>query len=466
MTLNVGIRPPAARPASRSRSLETFVAPETVAVIGASEAPGSIGRTVMGNLLWNPFGGTLFPINPNRTGVLGVRAYPNLAAVPLPVELAILATPAVTIPNLLQQCAQAEVKGVIILSDAFREGERERAELAAQIREQVHHGDMRVLGPNSRGVACSRSGFNATFAPRAIPPGGIGFITQSGSLLTALTGGSLPPSIGCSAFFSVGSMIDIGWSDCLDFLAEDPQTKLIGIYLERIDQTASFFAALRRAAQLKPVLVVHAGRAASAPATADEGEEAFRRCGVLRVDSIAELFSMAEIVARQPTPRGRRLAILSNARGPAVLAADALVAEGGEGAELAADTRAALTGLLPAHRCQRNLIDVGHDAQPQQFAQAVAAAVRDPNNDALLVILTPQAEGDPEGVAQALVPVARASSKPILVSWLWGAASPATLATLNEAGIPNFACPNAAVRAFGYLYRHGENRRRLEEPVN
>jgi len=433
------------------------VAPATVAVVGASEAPGSVGRAVMRNLLWNPFGGTLFPINPDCFAVLGVKAYPDLAAVPRAVELAILATPPAAIPNLLEQCAQAGVKGVILLSEAFREGDPARAGLEAQIQEQMRRSTLRVLGPNSMGVACSRSGFNATFAPRAIPPGKVGYISQSGSLLTALTSGSLPASIGCSTFLSVGSLIDVGWDDCLDYFTADPQTEQIGIYVEKPGAGPSFFQALRQAARHKPVLVVSGERKDASL------EEMYRRAGVLLVETMADLFSVTEMVATQPMPRGRRLALLSNSRGPALVAANALLAEGGKLAPLATDTLTTLDRLLPAHGSHRNPIDVGDDANPELLAAAAEVVLRDPNSDALLVILTPQAAMDPARAAEALVPVVSASSKLVLVSWLWSAGSAAALATLHLAGIANFSCPNAAVRTFGYLCRLDENRRQLAE---
>jgi acetyltransferase len=455
-------------------SLDIFFKPATVAVFGASETADSVGRAVMKNLICHPFGGIIFPISPKWGSTLGVKAYPRLADVPVPVELAILATPASTVPGILEECATAGVHGVIILSDAFRGGHPSRAALEDQIQNLTRCGVMRVLGPNSMGVACSRSGFNATFARAMIPPGSVGIISQSGSLLAALTSGGLANIVGCSAFISLGSTIDIGWVDCIEYLGSDPQTKQIGIFMESMNGAASFFEAIRKVALDKPVIVVRAGRAAEAARAADRHsgslpcrddflDEAFRRSGALRVDTIADLFRMAEMMATQPTPSGRRLTILSNAGGPAVVATDALIADGGEMASLAPETEAALVKLLPAHGNPHNPIDVGDDATSELFARAAEIIVRDPNSDGLLIILTPQVNIDPTRTAEALVPLVGASRKPVLASWLWGAACPSSLAVLNEAGIPTFSCPNAAVRAFGYLCRHGSNLRDLSE---
>jgi acetyltransferase len=335
-----GTRAPAARRASGGGPLDVFFGPQTVAVFGASQTPGSVGRAVMANLLRSPFGGAVYPISPKWATAHGIRAYPSLAAVPAPVELAILAVPAAAAPGALEECAEAGVKGAVLMSDAFREGDPARADLARWLRERARRGPMRVLGPNSMGVACARTGFNATFAPATIPPGRVGFVSQSGSVLTGLTSGGLARGAGCSAFVSLGSMIDVGWADCIKHLGGDPQTDRIAIYVESIGDLQAFVDAVRDVTAEKPVIAVRGGRtAAGARAAAVHSgshpggdgvvEEALRRAGVIRADSLDEMFRMAEILGAQPAPRGRRLTILTNAGGPAVLATDALAAEGG-----------------------------------------------------------------------------------------------------------------------------------------
>ncbi|HKI36614.1 MAG TPA: CoA-binding protein [Gemmataceae bacterium] len=453
---------------SARRSLDVFFAPETVAVFGATEAPDSAGRAVMSNLIRNPFGGVVFPISRTRPSVLGVRAYPRLADVPGDVDLAVVVTPAPTVPGVVAECIAAGVKAAVILSAGFGELGPAGAELERQIVAQLRQSDLRLLGPNCIGVACSYTGINATFAPRMVRPGTIGFISQSGSLLAALASGCPEAEAGCSTFLSVGSMIDVDWADCLAHLGDDPHTESIGVYVDALGDVASFLAAARVVTPNKPVVLLKARRAEGVARAANAGQEpsfdeALRRAGVLRVQTLAELFRMCQLLTGRPAAVGGRLAIVSNAAGPAALAADALLADGGDLAAPSAETVAALDRLLPAHCARHNPIDVGDDAPPERFARVAAAALQDPGADGLLAILTPAATIDPERTAQLLAELAATTHKPILANWLWGAATPASVAALQRAGIANFPCPDAAVRTFGYLSRHGQNLRGLGE---
>jgi acetyltransferase len=451
-------------------SLGVFFAPERVAIFGATEAPDSAGRAIMANLIRHPCGATLFPINPKRAGVLGIKAYPRLEAVPLPIDLAIVATPAPTVPGIIGECVASGVKGAIILSAGFRECGPAGAELEQQIAAQLRHGNLRVLGPNCLGVACPRTGINATFAPAMVRRGNVGFLSQSGALLAALLSEDLPERVGCSTFISLGSMVDLGWAEWLAYLGDDPQTEIIGIYAEALGDARSFIRAVRQVTRHKPVILVKGGRAETAARRSaglaerdDVLDNLFRRAGVLRVETIADLIRMADMLVSQPVPRGRRLTIVSNASGPAVLAADALLAEGGELAVPAPATAVALGALLSARSQPQNPIDVRDDADAERFGRAAAIAARDPNSDALLLILTPHATIDSLRTAELVSPLAPSREKPLLATWMWGAATPASLAVLNRAGISTFAGPEAAVRALGYLWRHGENRSGLHE---
>jgi acetyltransferase len=447
-----------------------FFAPETVAVFGATEAPGSVGRTVMANLIGNPFGGTLLPVNPRRHGVLGVKAYRSLAAVPMPVDLAIVATPAPTVPDIIAECSAAGVKGAIIMSAGFRESGPSGAELEQRIVTQLRHSPMRVLGPSCLGLACPRTGINATYSPAMVRPGSVGFLSQSGSLLPALLAGGLPSCIGCSAFISVGAMIDIGWADWLAYLGDDPQTEIIAVYAEVIGDAPSFFSAIRKVTPHKPVIVLKAGRAGTAARSTgaagerdEDLEEAFRRAGALRAATVAELFRMAEILQVQPVPPGPRLVILSNAGALAMLAADALHTEGAELAVLAPATAQALDQVLPPWGNRQNPIDIGDDADVERYVRAATIAAQDPNSDGLLLILTPHVAINPLEVARRLARLTRPGGKPLYVCWMWGAAHPDSLTHFDRAGVPTFSCPQEAVRAFGRLWRHGDAQRRLNE---
>jgi acetyltransferase len=453
--------------------LEVFFSPKTIAVFGASEAPESVGRAVMANLIRCPCSATLFPINPKRPGVLGIKAYPSLNAVPLPVDLAIVATPAPTVPDIIGDCAAAGVKGAILISSGFQK-EVSGNGLERKIAEHLRHSSLRVLGPSSLGVVCPRTGINATFAPAPmVRRGSVGFLSQSGSLLAALQSAEVPDSVGCSSFISLGSMLDLGWVDWLAYLGEDPQTELIGIYAETLGDPRAFFRAVRQVTSQKPVILVKGGRTSwaarrtEALASQDEVfEDLFRRAGVLRVETVTDLLRMADLVGRQQAPQGRRLTIVSNSGGPAVLAADALVANGGELSTLAPATVAALHGLLPTWCYPRNPIDVGDDADAERYARAAVLATHDPHCDALLLILTPQTTINPLKTAEQVSRLALTSGGPILACWMWGAAMPTCLAVLKQAGIPTFLNPNDAIRALGYLWRHEENLQGLSETVS
>ncbi|MBH8564169.1 bifunctional acetate--CoA ligase family protein/GNAT family N-acetyltransferase [Nostoc sp. CENA67] len=463
--------------AEKVNPLDAIFAPKTVAVIGASEKADSVGRTLLWNLISNPFGGTIFPVNPKRHSILGIKAYPTIHDVPELVDLAVIATPAPTVPDIISQCVDAGVKGAIILSAGFKEAGAEGVALEQQILEQAHRGKMRIIGPNCLGVMSPRTGLNATFASTMARPGNVGFISQSGALCTAILDWSFRENVGFSAFVSLGSMLDVGWGDLIYYLGDDPHTKSIVIYMESIGDARSFLSAAREVALTKPIIVIKAGRseAAAKAAASHTGaltgsdevlHAAFRRCGVLRVNSISDLFDMAELLAKQPRPKGPRLTILTNAGGPGVLATDALIAAGGEVAPISEETSAALNQLLPTHWSHGNPIDILGDADPQRYTKALEIAAKDPNSEGLLVILTPQAMTDPTQTAEQLKPYAQMSGKPILASWMGGADVAAGEMILNRNHIPTYAYPDTAARLFTYMWQSSYNLRGIyETPV-
>jgi len=474
--------PPAAPPVDPAgnilhdgrRALDAIFAPKTVAVIGATERPHSVGRTLTWNLLANPFGGTVFPVNPRRASVLGITAYPDVGSVPEPVDLAVVVTPAATVPDVIADCVRAGVKGAVVISAGFKETGAEGAALERRILDAARPGGLRIVGPNCLGVMNTRTGLNATFASALARPGRVGFLSQSGALCTAVLDWSFREHVGFSAFVSVGSMLDVDWGDLILYLGDDPGTQSIVMYMESVGDARAFLSAAREVALAKPIIVIKPGRTEGAARAAashtgalagadDVLEAAFRRCGVLRVESIAELFSMAETLGKQPRPTGPRLAIVTNAGGPAVLAADALLLGGGRLAELSPATVAALDRVLPRHWSHANPVDVIGDADPARYAGAVEIVARDPGSDGLLVILAPQAMTDTTQTAEALRPLARIEGKPILASWMGGAQVAAGEAILNQASIPTFAYPDAAARVFNYMWRYADNLRALYE---
>ncbi|QHG14923.1 bifunctional acetate--CoA ligase family protein/GNAT family N-acetyltransferase [Nostoc sp. ATCC 53789] len=458
----------------KANPLDAIFVPKSVAVIGASEKAGSVGRTLLWNLISNPFGGTVFPVNPKRHSILGIKAYPNIFDVPEKVDLAVIATPATTVPGIIAECVDAGIKGAIILSAGFKEAGAEGVALEQQILEQAQRGKMRIIGPNCLGVMSPRTGLNATFASTMARPGNVGFISQSGALCTAILDWSFRENVGFSAFVSLGSMLDVGWGDLIYYLGDDPHTKSIVIYMESIGNARSFLSAAREVALTKPIIVIKAGRteAAAKAAASHTGaltgsdevlDAAFRRCGVLRVNSISDLFDMAEVLAKQPRPQGPRLTILTNAGGPGVLAIDALIAAGGEVAPISEETSASLNQLLPAHWSHGNPIDILGDADPQRYTKALEIAAKDPNSDGLLVILTPQAMTDPTQTAEQLKPYAQIAGKPILASWMGGADIAAGEMILNRNHIPTYPYPDTAARIFSYMWQSSYNLRGIYE---
>ncbi|HUD99467.1 MAG TPA: bifunctional acetate--CoA ligase family protein/GNAT family N-acetyltransferase [Bryobacteraceae bacterium] len=457
-----------------TQPLDVFFAPKTVAVIGATETANTVGRTILWNLVSSPFGGTVFPINPKRPSVLGVKAYKHIAEVPEPVDLAVIVTPASSVPGIIHDCVEEGVKGAIVISAGFKEIGPAGVELERQALAEARRGNMRIIGPNCLGVMSPLTGLNATFASGIARAGNVGFISQSGALCTAVLDWSLREMVGFSAFISIGSMLDVGWGDLIYYLGNDPRTRSIVIYMETIGDARGFLSAAREVALNKPIIVIKAGRSAAAAKAAashtgslagsDEVlEAAFRRSGVLRVNSIADLFYMAEVLSKQPSPKGPRLTILTNAGGPGVLATDALVACGGELTEISPEAMEALNQILPAAWSHNNPIDVLGDASPERYAKAVEIAAKDPNSDGLLVVLTPQSMTDPTQIAEHLKPYAKLEGKPILASWMGGAEVAAGVSILNQARIPTFQFPDTAVRAFTYMWRWAYNLKGLYE---
>jgi acetyltransferase len=458
----------------RHHPLHALFEPQSVAVIGATEKVGSVGRTLLWNLISHPFGGLVFPVNPKRKSVLGITAYPHLAALPQPVDLAVIVTPAPTVPGLIAECVETGVKGAIIISAGFKETGAAGAELEQQILEQARRGKLRIIGPNCLGVMSPLTGLNATFAGVMARPGHVGFISQSGALLTAVLDWSLEANVGFSAFVSIGSMVDVGWGDLIDYLGSDEQTTSILLYLETIGDARSFLSAARAVARTKPIIVLKAGRTeeAAQAATSHTGalagrydvfEAACRRCGILSVTRIDELFALADVLAKQPRPKGPRLTILTNAGGPGVLATDALIGAGGSLAEVPPQTRAAFDQILPTHWSHHNPVDILGDADPGRYAKALEIAAQDPNSDGLLVILTPQAMTDPTLTAEQVKQAAARNEKPILASWMGGTSVASGTVILKRAGIPTFPYPDIAAQVFEHMWRYVSHLRGIYE---
>ena len=458
----------------RRAPLEVFFRPRSVAVIGATEDPSSVGRSIMANLRQTQFPGSVYPVNPKRSNVMGLPCYSRLGDIPAKVDLAVIATPARTVPAIIAECVKAGVEGAIIISAGFKEIGERGAALEQEILREARKGDLRIVGPNCLGVMSPYYGLNATFANSMARPGKLGFISQSGALCTAILDWSRRELVGFSAFVSVGSMLDVGWGDLIQYLGDDPDTRSIVIYMESVGDAGAFLSAAREVALSKPIIVIKPGRteAAAKAAASHTGaltgqdevlDAAFRRCGVVRVDTIAELFYVSEALDKQPRPNGPRLTVVTNAGGPAVLAADALLAAGGKLAELSVGSIQSLNQILPRHWSHQNPIDVIGDAGAERYVKTIEIAAADPSTDGLLVILAPTGLTDPTEVAEQVARHAKLDGKPIIGSWMGGADVARGQELLRSAGIPVYAYPDAAARVFQLMWSYSANLRALYE---
>ncbi len=447
--------------------------PKVVALIGASEKPGSVGFSTFSNLLNDKFSGLVYAVNPQHTQIMGQISYANLKDLPNRPDLAVIATPAVTVPGVLIECVAMGIPAAVILSAGFKETGASGVALEQEII-KITHGKMRILGPNCLGLMNPILGLNATFAQAIARPGNVAFLSQSGALCTAILDWSFKDNLGFSACVSMGSMSDVGWPDLIRHFGEDKSTQSLILYMESVGDGSAFLAAAREVSAKKPIIVIKAGRTEAAAKAAashtgsltgsdDVLEAAFQSCGVLRVNEISELFDMAEVLGKQPLPRGRKLGIVTNAGGPGVLAADALAIGGGELANLSQETIAELNGVLPAAWSHGNPVDILGDADPTRFSSALSIVVNDINVDGLLVIMTPQGMTHPLDVAQEIQKIALESKKPILAAFLGGETIEKATVSLLKAGIPTFLFPDEAAGIFNHMWKLSENIEVLRE---
>lgn len=448
-------------------NLDNFFHPTSIAVIGATEKENSVGKTLMQNLINGKFEGTIYPINPKREKILGIKAYPSVTAVPEDIDLAVIVTPAKVVPTLIEQCVEKKIPTAVIISAGFKEMGEEGEKMEEQILSIARKGKMRIIGPNCLGLMRPSTKLNATFAADMALNGNIAFISQSGALLTAVLDWSLKEKVGFSAIVSIGSMVDVSWGDLINYLGSDPKTDSILLYMESIGDARAFLSAAREVALNKPIILIKAGRTEeSAKAAAshtgslagsdDVLTAALKRVGVLRVDTIADLFAMASIVSKQPNPKGPHLAIITNAGGPGVIATDALVQNEGKIAEISPGSFEELNNLLPPHWSRNNPIDILGDATPETYGKVVDIVSRDPNVDGLLVILTPQDMTDPLNSAKEMLPYAHLE-KPIFACWMGAESVSEANTLLNQEGIPTFAYPDEACKSFAYMWSYSYN---------
>ena len=451
------------------RNLDKIFRPNRVAVIGASDTPTSVGYTVLRNLVGSGFRGVVYPVNAKRESVQGIHAYKDVPSLPYPPDLAVICTPAGTVPGIVRACGEMGTRGLVIISAGFREIGSEGRELERQVvEEQRKFEGMRILGPNCLGIIVPGISLNASFATASTQKGHIGFISQSGALCTSVLDWAIEEGIGFSYFVSVGNMLDVTMADLIDYLGSATETQSIILYIESISEAREFMSAARAFARTKPIVAYKAGRftesaqAAASHTGAMAGvdavyEAAFQRAGVERIFQIEDMFDCAELLARHNPPKGDRLAIITNAGGPGVMTTDSLIAHDGHLAALSEKTMVKLNEFLPAYWSHGNPIDVLGDAPPDRFARSVEIVLKDKGVDAVLVILTPQAMTDPTATAQAVSKVAARANKPVLAAWMGGQVVSAGVGVFNDAGIPTYNTPEKAVRAFMHLVSYARN---------
>ncbi|MCG6969993.1 MAG: bifunctional acetate--CoA ligase family protein/GNAT family N-acetyltransferase [Gammaproteobacteria bacterium] len=452
--------------------LDRLFSPKSVALFGASEQSLSVGSLVYENLLAGGFGGAIYAINPKYKNLRGEECYTSLTQIHEPIDLALIATPAHTVPQILEQCGQHGVRAAIIYSAGFGESNGEGAHLAKQILEPAKRYNIRLLGPNCLGLVRPQSAFNATFSKNTAQPGSLALVSQSGALCTAILDWAAPRNIGFSSVVSLGSAIDIDFGDILDYLALDPQTKSILLYIEGIHQARLFMSGLRVAARLKPVVVLKAGRhsegsravqshTGSLVGADDVFDAALQRAGVVRAMSIEQWFAAAQLLATPYRVQGKNLAIISNAGGPGVMATDRAVDLGINIAPLSAATVDALDAALPPHWSHANPVDIIGDATPERFQSAVKCVLPDPGIDGVLVMLTPQAMTQPLQAAHAVIEAAHGQKKPVLTCWMGEQHVKTAREAFVQQKIPSFPTPETAVEAFAYLANFHHNQRLL-----
>jgi len=451
------------------RNLDKIFRPRRIALIGTSGESAGLGLSVLRNLLGAGFQGVIYVIDPDRESIEGVPTYPSLSSLPRLPDLAVICSAAQSVPDIVQACGEAGVRGLAILSGGFREtGEAGKA-LEARIKSVAETFDhMRILGPNSLGIIAPRYGLNASHAVALPKPGRLAFISESRALCNSVMDWAAEEGIGFSCFVSIGNMLDVGFGDLIDYFGNDPDTHAIILYVQSIEHARSFMSAARAFARAKPIVVYKAGRfAESAQVAASHtgamvAEDAvyaaaFERAGVVRVTDLDDIFDVADLLASQRLPKGPRLAILSNAGGPAIIATDALLNREGVLASLGAETRARLDEVLPPVGAHVNPVDLLDGAPPERFAQALPIVLDDKGVDAALVIFATQAGSDPCATAEQVAEVSRRARKPVLAAWMGGGQVREGIKILNAAGLPTHRTPEQAVRAFMHLVSYARN---------
>ena len=449
--------------------------PKRIAIVGISSDPRSVGGSTLSNLVSGGFQGVVYPVNPKYEAVMGIPCYPNVKSLPKIPDIAVITTGSKLVAQLVEECGEAGINGIIIMTAGFEEiGEKGKL-LQEEIRTIVSkYPDMRIIGPNCMGIIVPGMNMNLSFARNMPKKGHIAFISQSGALGAALLDWAYSENIGFSYFVSIGNAMDLSFGELIDFFGQDANTKTIVLYVESIKNVRKFMTAARAFARKKPIIVYKAGRypesaqAALSHTGAVAAEDAvydaiFRRAGMARVYNIGNIFNFTDLIGRKHIPKGANLAIITNAGGPGVMATDNLISKRGTLAQLSDETIQKLNVILPPFWTHGNPVDVIGDSDAIRFSQATEIVLDDPNVDAALVILTPQAMTQPTETAEQIVKIAEQHSKPIMAAWMGGKSVKEGIAIFNKAGIASFESPEHAIEAFMTLVRYSRNLNALFE---
>ncbi|MBU1568132.1 MAG: bifunctional acetate--CoA ligase family protein/GNAT family N-acetyltransferase [Proteobacteria bacterium] len=455
-------------------NLNRIFNPRHVAVVGASTKAGSIGNALMKNLLDGGFPGTLLPVNPKHKTINGQECFASVSSLEMGVDLAIIATPIQSVAEIVSECVEKKIGGAIIISAGGKEIGEQGREIEEKIQRIAFAGKLRIVGPNCMGIIRPGVHLNASFASEMPVAGNLAFVSQSGAICSAILDLAAKERIGFSHFVSIGSMLDIDFGDIIDYLGNDPSAKSILLYIESLTNFRKFMSAARSVSRIKPIIVLKSGRspagakAAASHTGAMAGEDvvydaAFKRAGIVRVETIEELFDCAELMAKQPRPRGRRLAILTNGGGPGVMAVDTLARYGHEPAPIDSETMQAFDAFLPPYWSKGNPIDILGDASAERYSRALEVCFNSKNLDGVLVILSPQALTDSIAVAETLVAALQERRYPVFACWMGGKIIEPAVEILNGAGIPTYETPERAVRAFLYMVEYTRSNEMLLE---
>lgn len=456
------------------RYLDRIFKPRSITLIGASNKRNKLGNIILRNLIEEGFKGSVYPVNPKHKNIEGLDTYASVCEITEQIDLAIIVTPLATVPEVIKECADKNIRGVIIISAGGKETGGEGEKIEEQILEEAGKGDIRIIGPNCLGVIVPSIKLNASFAGRSALPGNLAFISQSGALCTAILDMSYRENIGFSHFISVGSMSDVDFGDLIDYLGNRKEVSSIILYIESLTNPKKFISAARAVSRVKPIIALKSGKSSAGSAAAashtgamagedDVYDAVFKRAGILRVNTINELFYCAEALAKQPMPDGPSLCVITNAGGPGVMAADKLEELGYPPVKLSNNTINALGSFLPANWSRGNPVDIIGDATPGRYEKAFKVCIEADEVDGVIIILTPQAMTKPAKVARSIVKACSAADKPVFAVWMGGDDVKNGITVLNRAGIPTFRFPEEAVSTFISMYLYKYNLELLQE---